>query len=158
MHPDPAGALALPAAFAAALSAAFAAALSAAFAAGDAAPVTDILAALPDGPALAWLLAAALAGGLARGFSGFGAAVIFVPLASIGLGPRVAAPLMLVLEAVAILALTPGAWKLADRRQVGVMLRLGGRHAARRAGAGRHRPAGAALGGGAADPGAAGGA
>lgn len=81
-----------------------------------------LIAALPDGPALAWLLVAALAGGLARGFSGFGAAMIFIPLASIGLGPRVAAPLMLVMEAVAILALTPGAWKLADRRQVGVMM------------------------------------
>ncbi|MFC7544131.1 sulfite exporter TauE/SafE family protein [Siccirubricoccus deserti] len=83
--------------------------------------VTDLLAALPETGALAWLLAAALAGGLARGFSGFGAALIFVPLASVGLGPRAAAPLMLVLEAVAVLALTPGAWKLADRRQVGIL-------------------------------------
>jgi uncharacterized membrane protein YfcA len=83
--------------------------------------VTDLLATLPETGALAWLLAAALAGGLARGFSGFGAALIFVPLASVGLGPRAAAPLMLVLEAVAVLALTPGAWKLADRRQVGIL-------------------------------------
>nr|WP_256476437.1 sulfite exporter TauE/SafE family protein [Siccirubricoccus soli] len=80
-----------------------------------------MLSALPSGPALAWLLVAALAGGLARGFSGFGAAMIFIPLASIGLGPRVAVPLMLAIEAVAIALLTPGAWKLADRRQVGVM-------------------------------------
>jgi uncharacterized protein len=79
----------------------------------------DLLPVLPSGAALAWLLGAALAGGLARGFSGFGAALIFVPLASVALGPQRAAPLMLVLEVLAIALLTPGAWKLADRREVG---------------------------------------
>lgn len=74
---------------------------------------------LPQGAALGWLLGAALAGGLARGFSGFGAALIFVPLASVALGPQGAAPLMLLVEAVAIVALTPAAWRLADRPQVG---------------------------------------
>lgn len=74
---------------------------------------------LPAGGGLAWLLAAALAGGLARGFSGFGAALIFVPLAAVALGPQQAAPLMLALEAFAIAALTPAAWKIADRREVG---------------------------------------
>jgi uncharacterized membrane protein YfcA len=78
-----------------------------------------MIAALPPGQALAWLLAAALAGGLARGFSGFGAALIFVPLASVALGPHQAAPLMLALEVFAIAALTPAAWKLADRAEVG---------------------------------------
>ena len=79
----------------------------------------DLLLALPTGATLAWLLAAALAGGLARGFSGFGAALIFVPLASIGLGTRQAAPLMLVLEVLAVALLTPAAWRIADRREVG---------------------------------------
>lgn len=79
----------------------------------------DIPLALPIGSALAWLLGAALAGGLARGFSGFGAALIFVPLASVALGPQRAAPLMLVMEVVAIATLTPGAWRIADRREVG---------------------------------------
>lgn len=74
---------------------------------------------LPSGATLAWLLAAAAAGGLARGFSGFGAALIFVPLASIGLGTRQAAPLMLVLEVLAVAMLTPAAWRIADRRAVG---------------------------------------
>ena len=83
--------------------------------------MSGLIAALPQGAGLAWLLGAALAGGLARGFSGFGAALIFVPLASVALGPQRAAPLMLVMEAVAIATLTPGAWKLADRRQVGVL-------------------------------------
>lgn len=76
---------------------------------------------IPQGAALAWLLAAALAGGLARGFSGFGAALIFMPLASVALGPRAAAPLMLLLEVLAIAILTPAAWKLAHRPQVGVL-------------------------------------
>ncbi len=76
---------------------------------------------VPQGAALGWLLGAALAGGLARGFSGFGAALIFVPLASVALGPQRAAPLMLMLEVLAIAMLTPGAWKLADRRQVAVL-------------------------------------
>ena len=76
--------------------------------------------ALPAGPDLAWLVAAALAGGLARGFSGFGAALIFVPLASVALGgPHRAAPLMLAMEVFAIAALTPAAWKIADRVEVG---------------------------------------
>ena len=79
----------------------------------------DLLPTLPTGATLAWLLAAALAGGLARGFSGFGAALIFVPLASIGLGTRQAAPLMLVLEVLAVALLTPAAWRIADRREVG---------------------------------------
>jgi uncharacterized membrane protein YfcA len=74
---------------------------------------------LPTGAALAWLVVAALAGGLARGFSGFGAALIFVPLASIALGPQRAAPLMLAMEVFAIAALTPAAWKIADRGEVG---------------------------------------
>lgn len=79
-----------------------------------------LLAALPAGPDLAWLVAAALAGGLARGFSGFGAALIFVPLASMALGgPHRAAPLMLAMEVFAIAALTPAAWKIADRVEVG---------------------------------------
>ena len=71
------------------------------------------------GYALAWLLAAPAAGGLARGFSGFGAALIFVPLASVGLGTRQAAPLMLVLEVLTVALLTPAAWRIADRREVG---------------------------------------
>jgi uncharacterized protein len=79
----------------------------------------DLLPTLPGGATLTWLLAAALAGGLARGFSGFGAALIFVPLASIGLGTRQAAPLMLVLEVLAVALLTPAAWRIADRREVG---------------------------------------
>ena len=103
---------------------------------------------IPTGGALVWLLGAALAGGLARGFSGFGAALIFVPLAAVALGPQHAAPLMLVLEVVAIVSLTPAAWRQADRREVGWLGRRSrARHAARGARPGAGRPPGAALGG-----------
>lgn len=75
----------------------------------------------PQGAALAWLVAGALAGGLARGFSGFGAALIFVPLAAAALGPRMAPPLMLLLEVVAVLSLVRNAWRQAPRREVGLL-------------------------------------
>ena len=51
---------------------------------------------------LAVLAAAAFIAGLARGFSGFGAALIFMPLASVVVTPQVAAPLLLVVDAVEI--------------------------------------------------------
>jgi uncharacterized membrane protein YfcA len=81
--------------------------------------VDALIAALPDATALAWFLTATLAGGLARGFSGFGSALIIVPLGSAALGPQVAVPLMLVLESLAIVLLTPAAWRVADRREAG---------------------------------------
>lgn len=70
---------------------------------------------------LAVLAAAAFIAGLARGFSGFGAALIFMPLASVVVTPQVAAPLLLVVDAVAALGLIPDAWQRSDRRDVGVM-------------------------------------
>jgi uncharacterized membrane protein YfcA len=88
----------------------------------------------PLGAALT-LAAAALAGGLARGFSGFGAALIFVPLAAAAIGPRAAVPLMLAMEGIAMWALVPGAWRIADRREVALLV----------AGAAVGTPAGAAV-------------
>ncbi len=64
---------------------------------------------------------AALAGllaGLARGFSGFGAALIFMPLSAAALGPRLAAPLLLVVDAAMTLPLILPAWRQADRHEV----------------------------------------
>ncbi|MGG5811402.1 sulfite exporter TauE/SafE family protein [Falsiroseomonas sp. CW058] len=74
---------------------------------------------LPAAPAALLLAFAALASGVARGFSGFGAALIFVPLAAAAVGPRVAAPLLLVMDFAAIVALLPGGWRMADRKEVG---------------------------------------
>jgi hypothetical protein len=73
------------------------------------------------GPTLLFLVTSALTAGLARGFSGFGGALIFVPLASAAVGPRLAAPLLLVVDAVAAAGLIPGAWQHAAKREVGTM-------------------------------------
>ena len=71
--------------------------------------------------ALVFLSASAFTAGMARGFSGFGAALIFVPLASAVIGPKLAAPLLLIIDAVAALGLIPDAWRRADKRSVGTM-------------------------------------
>ncbi|MGV2107938.1 sulfite exporter TauE/SafE family protein [Agrobacterium vitis] len=70
---------------------------------------------------LSFLIAVALIAGLARGFSGFGAALIFVPLASSIVGPRLAAPILLIIDAVTAIGLLPSAWQQSDRRDVGIM-------------------------------------
>jgi uncharacterized protein len=74
-----------------------------------------------SGAALVFLAASALIAGLARGFSGFGGALIFVPLASVVVGPKSAAPLLLIIDAVAAAGLIPNAWQHAARREVGIM-------------------------------------
>ncbi len=74
-----------------------------------------------SGRALAFLAAAAFVAGLARGFSGFGGALIFVPLASAAIGPRAAAPVLLIIDAVAAAGLLPNAWRHSDRHEVGTM-------------------------------------
>ncbi|WP_421692891.1 sulfite exporter TauE/SafE family protein [Aestuariivirga sp.] len=59
--------------------------------------------------------------GTARGFSGFGAALIFMPAASALVGPAVAAPVLLVADGILSLGFLPRAWRLARRRDVGLM-------------------------------------
>lgn len=82
--------------------------------------IEDFLAA--HGPAsLAFLIGAAFIAGLARGFSGFGAALIFVPLASAAVGPKAAAPILLLIDGVAQIALIKNAWRQANRREVAIM-------------------------------------
>lgn len=71
--------------------------------------------------AVAFLIAVAFVAGLARGFSGFGAALIFMPVASALIGPRLAAPVILLIDAVTTLGLLPDAFRRADRREVAVM-------------------------------------
>ena len=68
-----------------------------------------------------FLVGAAFVAGLARGFSGFGAALIFIPLASAIIGPALAAPVLLLIDAVTALGMIPDAWRRADRRSVGIM-------------------------------------
>jgi uncharacterized protein len=78
---------------------------------------------LVDLPARSLVLLAAISfvAALARGFSGFGAALIFVPLASTIVSPKVAAPLLLIVDAVLALGFIPNAWRHANRPEVGVM-------------------------------------
>ncbi|MBI1220180.1 MAG: TSUP family transporter [Rhodobacteraceae bacterium] len=86
--------------------------------------ISSLPAALSGGlpaPQLAFLLIVALVAGLSRGFSGFGAALIFMPLASAMIGPQVAAPLLLIIDAVAALSLLRDAWKKADKARVFIM-------------------------------------
>lgn len=71
---------------------------------------------------LAVLLVAAFVAGLARGFSGFGSALIFMPLASAAVGVRVASPLMLIVEMIAAAGLVPNAARIANRREVALMV------------------------------------
>jgi uncharacterized protein len=70
---------------------------------------------------LAFLVGAAFIAALARGFSGFGGALIFVPLASAAVGPQAAAPILLLIDGVAQLALIRNAWRQANRREVAIM-------------------------------------
>lgn len=71
--------------------------------------------------ALLFLAAVALFAGLVRGFSGFGAALIFTPLAAAIVSPRMAAPVLLVVDAVATLPLVVGAWRHSERSAVATM-------------------------------------
>ena len=70
---------------------------------------------------LALVVLVAGVAGLARGFSGFGGALIFVPAASALIAPQVAAPVLLVADGVVALGLLPRAWRLARKRDAGVM-------------------------------------
>src|SRR5581483_7775389 len=58
----------------------------------------------------------------ARGFSGFGSALIFMPLASSIAGPRLVAPLLLVIDFVAMAPMMPPAWREADRKATAVIV------------------------------------
>jgi len=82
--------------------------------------IADLLA-RHSAAAIFFLIAASVIASLARGFSGFGGALIFVPLASAAVGPQAAAPILLVIDGVAQLALMKNAWREANRREVGIM-------------------------------------
>src|SRR5262249_29668190 len=71
--------------------------------------------------ALSLLIATSFIASLARGFSGFGGALIFVPVASAAVGPQAAAPILLVIDGIAQLALLKNAWREANRREVAIM-------------------------------------
>jgi uncharacterized membrane protein YfcA len=77
---------------------------------------------LPPLPALLATMAAGFCAGLARGFSGFGSALIFIPVAAAAVGPRLAAALLLLTDNLAALPMIRPAWRVANRREVAVMV------------------------------------
>jgi uncharacterized membrane protein YfcA len=83
--------------------------------------ITDVLPPDISAAMLACLAAIALVASISRGFSGFGAALIFMPLAATVVAPRTAAALLLVIDFICAAPLVPGAWQLADRKNVGIM-------------------------------------
>jgi uncharacterized protein len=76
---------------------------------------------LPTLTIVALLVLTAAVAGLARGFSGFGAALIFVPVASTLVGPKLAAPLLLITDAIVAAPMVWSNWHRADRREVSLM-------------------------------------
>lgn len=68
--------------------------------------------------ALIWGIVTALVAGLTRGFSGFGGGLIFIPLISALFSPRVAAPTLLVVDAVMTLPMVYGALRNCIWREV----------------------------------------
>jgi uncharacterized protein len=73
-------------------------------------------------PIVLAIVATAFASGLGRGFSGFGSALIFMPLASAMIGAKAASPLMLIIEMIAAIGLVPSAARIANRREVAIMM------------------------------------
>jgi len=83
--------------------------------------ISDLLPADVSTSALIRLGVIAFVASVTRGFSGFGAALIFMPLAGTVVPPKTAAALLLIIDFVSAAPLAPNAWKLAQRKTVGVM-------------------------------------
>lgn len=81
----------------------------------------DFLPADVSTSALVRLVVIAFIASMTRGFSGFGSALIFMPLAGTAVAPRTAAALLLIIDFVSAAPLVPNAWKLAQRKTVGMM-------------------------------------
>jgi len=73
-------------------------------------------------PGLIWVCGAALLAGLVHGFAGFGAALIYMPLATIFLHPALAVAAFSFSALASLVTMVPGAWKVADRLAVGILL------------------------------------
>jgi uncharacterized membrane protein YfcA len=81
----------------------------------------DLVPADISASALIRLAVIAFIASVTRGFSGFGSALIFMPLAGTAVAPKTAAALLLIIDFVSAAPLVPNAWKLAQRKTVGVM-------------------------------------
>ncbi|MEL7097586.1 MAG: TSUP family transporter [Pseudomonadota bacterium] len=85
------------------------------------AAATDLIAAALAQTGLIWLALIYLIAGVVRGFSGFGTALIVVPVAGIFLGPLDILVMITVTGLVSNFVMVPGAWRVADRAEVGVL-------------------------------------
>jgi len=73
-------------------------------------------------PNLPWVAGASVLAGLVYGFAGFGAALIFMPLTTVFISAPVAIAAFSVSALASLITVVPGAWKVADRRAVAVMI------------------------------------
>ena len=73
-------------------------------------------------PGLIFVAGASLLAGLVYGFAGFGPALIFMPLATIFLSPAVAIAGLSMSALASLVTIVPGAWRVADRRTVIIMI------------------------------------
>lgn len=82
----------------------------------------DALAAALSEPGLVWVAAASLLAGLVYGFAGFGSALVFMPLATIFVPAAVAVAAFSLSALASLFTVVPGAWRVANRRAVGIMI------------------------------------
>ncbi len=73
-------------------------------------------------PGLVWLGLTAFVAGTVYGFAGFGSALIFMPVATALLPAPVAVAAFSMSAAASFVTVVPGAWRVADRRRVAVMI------------------------------------
>jgi uncharacterized membrane protein YfcA len=82
----------------------------------------DALAAVLADPGLPFVCLVSLIAGLVYGFAGFGSALIFMPLATLFVTPAVAVAAFSMSALASFVTVVPGAWKVADRRTVMLMV------------------------------------
>ncbi|MCU4654873.1 sulfite exporter TauE/SafE family protein [Roseibacterium sp. SDUM158016] len=80
-----------------------------------------LVAVLAD-PALPFVAFVSLVAGLVYGFAGFGSALIFMPLATLFLPPAVAIAAFSLSALASFVTVVPGAWRVADKRTVALMI------------------------------------
>jgi hypothetical protein len=82
----------------------------------------EALAAVLSEPGVLFVCAASLMAGLVYGFAGFGSALVFMPLATLVVSPPVAVAAFSLSALASLFTVVPGAWKVAERRTVWVMI------------------------------------
>lgn len=73
-------------------------------------------------PGLVWLILTSFVAGLVYGFAGFGSALIFMPVGAALLPAPVAIAAFSLSALASMITVVPGAWRVADRRVVTIMI------------------------------------